>query len=552
MKKLLLIIALSAGFTSITLGQKGQFRLEDDQAAHRLYVAFGPEVYALSDRSPDQISARFPEIDALESEYQFTMKSGVVISDEKLARLENDARQFRGDATSVTRLKGIYEIEFSDAENTELLALAEKLERLPYVRYCSLVSKRPGVPPADIPPATTDFRPAQAYFNANPGINMNYAHDMGLTGTGIRIRDVEYGMNKQHEEFADNDLIQLGPGTTISTEATPDYVDHGTAVTGIMCADNGSYGISGLSYDAAEFLMFPEWQQTGYNRILAISQSIENSQTGDVILFEMQTGGQTANGYVPQEFNQVSWDLTKAATDAGIVIVAAAGNGNQNLDAAYYSAYMNRGDSGAIIVGGGTANLQHNKIWYSTFGSRVDVQGWAESVHATGYGDFATFGGDYNQEYTVFSGTSSATPLVAGCVVALQQYHFEQTGTFMLPQDIRSLLIETGIPQGTGGHIGPLPNMETAITTLQEMLGVASEQEVVFSVFPNPCRGFVNVHGVFSTDAQAEIFNVSGQKVAQTGLNADKRIGIDGLAAGFYILKITDGKASTSKKILVR
>ncbi len=31
---------------------------------------------------------------------------------------------------------------------------------------------------------------------------MRYAWNLGLDGAGIRIRDVEYGFNKNHEEFS--------------------------------------------------------------------------------------------------------------------------------------------------------------------------------------------------------------------------------------------------------------------------------------------------------------------------------------------------------------
>ena len=346
------------------------------------------------------------------------------------------------------KLKGIFKVSFASAENSEILALAEKLERLSFVRYCSIISKSPIAPPSDIPPSTPDYFPQQTYFGANPGVNMDYAHGLGIIGTGIRIRDVEYGFNKNHEEFADNPNVNLGPGMTISLDATPAYVDHGTAVTGIVYADNGGYGITGMAYGAQEFLMFPEWQQSGYDRINAITQAIANSVQGDFIIYEMQTPGNGTSAYVPEEYDNVAWDLTKAATDSGITIVAAAGNGNQNLDSPFYSEYMNRGDSGAIIVGGGTPSLAHNKISYSTYGSRVDLQAWADNVYATGYGDAANIGNDYNQQYTIFSGTSSATPLVASCAIAVQSYYHSQTGGFMSPQEIRTLLQNTGIAQG--------------------------------------------------------------------------------------------------------
>ncbi len=157
----------------------------------------------------------------------------------------------------------------------------------------------------------------------------------------------------------------------ISSSATTSYTEHGTAVIGIMFADKGSYGISGMANGASELI----FSQNGSNRVMsrvnAVTKAIENSVTGDVIVFEMQAYGNTSdpNDFVPAEYDLPIWNLTKAASDAGIIIVAAGGNGNQDLDDIPYDDYRNRGDSGAIIVGAGRANtiprqnfLQH--LWF--------------------------------------------------------------------------------------------------------------------------------------------------------------------------------------------
>src|SRR5690554_7387640 len=94
---------------------------------------------------------------------------------------------------------------------------------------------------------------------------------------------------------------------------------------------------------------------------LPICSAINQSVAGDVILYEMQTGGvnatQTVPNYVPAEYVNSIWDATKAATTAGIHIVAAAGNGDQNLDYSSYTSYINRGDSGALIIEIGRAHV---------------------------------------------------------------------------------------------------------------------------------------------------------------------------------------------------
>jgi hypothetical protein len=121
------------------------------------------------------------------------------------------------------------------------------------------------------------------------------------------------------------------------------------------------------------------------------------------------------------------------------------------------------GDSGAIIVGAGSSNTSHSKLSFSTYGQRVNVQGWGQNVFSLGYGGYAQHGGDKRQRYTSgFNGTSSASPFIASASISLQGIYRARTGETLTSRQIRSILIATGIPQGSGGHIGPFPNMERA------------------------------------------------------------------------------------------
>jgi len=205
--------------------------------------------------------------------------------------------------------------------------------------------------------------------------------------------------------------------------------------------------------------------EEGPRRVTAIANAIADSSAGDVVLLEMQDLG--VSGYGPAELDASVFAVVKAGTDAGVVVVGAAGNGDQDLDAAGYAGYQAMGDSGAIIVGAGSSNANHDKLSFSTHGSRVDVQGWGGSVFTLGYGGFAQYGGDKNQRYTsTFSGTSSASPFVAAACCILQEWAVQVLGQPLEPTVLRQLLVDTGVPQGSGGHIGPFPDLEEAINVL--------------------------------------------------------------------------------------
>lgn len=520
--------------------------------SHELYVSFSESII-FQDENYSDVLAQNDALKTLISNYGINFQKGLPITEEKIESLYSAAKKNGFDGKSALKLRNILKISIPDPTNERLYALASELEKLNAVEYCSLNTLTPILPPSDIAPATPDYEVNQTYLDANPGVNMRYAWGLGQTGSGIRIRDVEYGFNKNHEELVDRNT-SIAAGMTISSSATASYTEHGTSVFGIMYADRGSYGISGMAYNAAEMVLFPEWQQSGYNRNNAVTMAIQNSVPGDVIVYEMQAYGQGSN-FVPAEFENVCWDLTKAATDAGIVIVEAAANGTQNLDSAYYASYMARGNSGAIIVGGGTANTAHNRISYSTYGSRVDVQGWSTNVRASGYGDLIMIGGDFNQGYTNFSGTSSATPIVASCVVVLQSYYHSLTGLYMTGPQLRVLLQQTGIPQGTGvsGNIGPLPDMQAAILQINQTLSISETNAVTFTAFPNPVGNSLNVliPEVTNSSAQLEIHNALGQKIAQFELHSGlNEFNMEAFPKGVYFVKAIDGTKVTSKKMI--
>ena len=519
-----------------------------------MHVSFNADV-VLKDK--ESILNQFSEIALLSDEFQLNFEKTISFSDEKWNDLEKNTIQYSGNTASVHQLKNIFKVIVDNPSNEKLLLLATEFEKLNSVNYASLISLEPIKPPLDIPPTTPDFMVNQTYIGPNPGLNMQYAWDLGLKGDGIRVRDVEYGFNKNHEDLNEVNAF-LAPGMTVSSDATATYTEHGTAVVGIIIAGNDGYGMTGLAHEASEVILFPEWQEIGYSRINAVNQSIQNSTVGDVIIYEMQEDGPTSSStdFVPAEYNSVIWDLTKAASNAGIVIVAAAGNGNQNLNGSLYQSYMNRGNSGAIIVGGGLSNLTHNKISYSTHGARVDVQGWSQNVFACGYGTLIMINDDINQGYVNFSGTSSATPMVAACAIVLQSYHYSLTGNYLTGPQLRTILQETGIPQGnpSAGNIGPFPNMQAAVQRVYDdyVLALDVVNTTEFTIFPNPVQNQLKflTNQDLSEMASVEIFNALGQSIFQAKMPQDKQLDVSNLSSGMYFVKVSDGNQFTTKKII--
>ncbi|KAK5651439.1 hypothetical protein OQA88_12446 [Cercophora sp. LCS_1] len=84
---------------------------------------------------------------------------------------------------------------------------------------------------------------------------------------------------------------------------------------------------------------------------------------------------------------------------------------------------------------------------FSNYGQRLDVHGWGSGVYTTGFGDLQC-GPDPIRWYTgSFSGTSSASPCVAGCVAVVQGVLKARGRRVLSPAEAKYLLRLTGSPQ---------------------------------------------------------------------------------------------------------
>jgi MYXO-CTERM domain-containing protein len=428
--------------------------------SHRLVVKFGDEarVRVRGGALVSETKADLARVAAVVADERLQVAPLVGWSATRLAALQVRAEARSGRAQP--DLAGVIVIEPPAGANAKVLErLGGSLQALDVVEAAWIETI--GVsPPREPDPPTPNLIDWQDYRRPDPGLDLMAAWNMELTGAGMRIADVEYGWNHDHEQFVE---ISLNPeADQIPVMFDDPWWNHGTAVVGVTSAAFNGFGITGAVPDAYVHVYSELTVQGGARRTEAVLAAIEASDPGDVVMLEIQTGG-VDGAFVPGEFDPGVWMATRLGSDAGVVLVAAAGNGNVDFDDPGYAEYHERGDSGAIIVGAGSGTTSRSKLGFSTYGSRVDVQGWGQNVFTTGYGNYAIYGDDMNRSYTAqFNGTSSATPLVASACVALQQLAKEELGAPLSPEALRDLLIETGLPQGGGGHIGPLPDVRTA------------------------------------------------------------------------------------------
>jgi len=318
------------------------------------------------------------------------------------------------------------------------------------------------------PITTPSFESYQGYLGPAPhGIDAPAAWRRGFRGAGVWFADIEGGWNAAHEDLP-GDRITHVAGTQIRD---PSWRAHGTAVLGeVVGRDNGK-GVVGIAPDVERVFTS---SIRGLSVAGAIDAAARRLRPGDVLLIELQGTGPRGR-YLPVEFWDDAFDAIQAATARGVIVIEAAGNGAEDLDHRAYNRKFDRArrDSGAIMIGAGGPPRDgfedRARLDFSNYGGRVDVQGWGRKVATLDYGDLqACEDPQRDRHYTgEFSGTSSASPIVAGAAVILEGIA-RQRGAVLAPHQLRELLRRTGTPQAgnTRESIGPRPDLERAIRAL--------------------------------------------------------------------------------------
>lgn len=71
------------------------------------------------------------------------------------------------------------------------------------------------------------------------------------------------------------------------------------------------------------------------------------------------------------------------------------------------------------------------------------------------------------------------------------------------------------------------------------------------SIYPNPVNtGKIYITSKSSLDKKVEIFNVLGKKVLESVITS-KEVNVSNLTAGVYFIKIKEGEATATRKLII-
>lgn len=225
----------------------------------------------------------------------------------------------------------------------------------------------------------------------------------------VLIAVLDTGIDAWHPEFAPGQIVAWKDFVS----GRPDPYDdngHGTATASLVAGENvGSCGTvpkasfaPGARLAVAKVL---DSQAAGTYEAVTSGIRWAIAQNADVISISIGGGLPLVGGPLPL-------DMTAAieeARAAGILVVAAAGNGYLNAGVAPYPSWSAPfgNEPRALVVGGGT---RESATLSTTSNTDPDVSSWSDNVCVA---RFITGG------YMIGTGTSLAAPLVAGMAAKL-------------------------------------------------------------------------------------------------------------------------------------
>lgn len=309
--------------------------------------------------------------------------------------------------------------------------------------------------------------------------------DMTTGETSVVVAVVDSGVDLDHEDLADNIWANINEiaGNAVDDDGngyvddvngwdfvesdnnptpTPDGVDgdgdtvvdggvvHGTHVAGLLGASgNNGVGVSGVAW-TVQIMALRALDDEGIGTDQWIAEAMEYAADNGADVINMSLGA-----YGNSTELQAGVDY---AQDRGVLVVAAAGN--DTLDLADFGFYPACADN---VLGVAATNAADNAASFSNYGGGcVDISSPGTSVLSTLYTDDATY--NFTDDYGYLSGTSMATPVVAGSTALL----LAANPTFS-DSDLISALTSTaddiGLSEDYGsGRLNVASALENAIT----------------------------------------------------------------------------------------
>ena len=276
--------------------------------------------------------------------------------------------------------------------------------------------------------------------------------NLGYSGAGVGVAVIDSGITSWHDDLGENANSKLGQRVTAFADFVNNRAEkyddwgHGTHVAGIIAGSGyDSNGQRAGVAPSASIIALKALDHEGKGRISSIIAALEwaitNRAQYNIRVINMSLGAGVFESYHTDPLTVAA----KRAVDAGIVVVAAAGNMGKALNGKpQYGAISAPGNAPWVLTVGassteGTTDRRDDTIaFYSSRGPTMIDFGAKPDLVAPGTGTvslatqnslfylvksaFLVAGkrpGLSYQPYLTLSGTSMATPVVAGTVALM-------------------------------------------------------------------------------------------------------------------------------------
>jgi len=397
-------------------------------------------------------------------------------------------------------------------------------------------------------------------------IGVDCLNNMGFRGKGKRIAQIDSRFGIANKLPAMDSLYNrsgvLGTWDFVWEDPnvyddTNNADDHGQMVLSCM-AGNLPGQFLGDAVDADFYLLRTEDAKTEYqieDDNWTSGAEYADSAGADVITSSLgyTTFDDPNTNYTYADMNGKVAVASRAATIAvekGMVVCVAAGN----LGSSPWRYISSPGDADSILTVG-AVDAFGNYVGFSSTGPtsdgriKPDVGAQGENTALASPGGGVTYG----------SGTSFATPLIAGAAACLWQTD-SNANCVQIMQAIRESANQYTQPDSLLGY--GIPDFCLAKTILTALTGITKNKVVtnLNKVYPDPFTDNITVSFFSSTvqNVNVRMFNTLGQivnqkewKVAGGGNTLISLGGLQNLPAGVYIVVLTDenGSVFTSKVV---
>lgn len=305
-------------------------------------------------------------------------------------------------------------------------------------------------------------------------VNADQVWALGYTGEGVVVAVIDSGVNYNHLDLADHlwdggtEFPHHGFDVYNNDNDPMDDHGHGSHCAGTVCGDGTAGSQTGMAPDAT-LMCIKCLDADGNGGAEKISQGIQWAVEHGCDLFSMSLG--IASSTIPER--TLLRNTCEAALDAGVVAAIAAGNeGNQTfmfpvpnnvrVPGSCPPPYMD--DVQGVNPGGLSCSVSIGAVDYNDDAAYFTSHGpvtWSNTQFADypynpGIGlirpdvcapgvDVKSLNYESNTGYTTMSGTSMATPCVAGCMALMLSKDFN-----LSPAEICRILEETAVPLSEG------------------------------------------------------------------------------------------------------